>query len=60
VVLPPFSPSLFSLPRLGNGVGGGAAVLLVRVCCLCQQRPPLSTMDVLLTAHGAGGNRGTG
>jgi len=29
VVLPPFSPSLFSLPRLGNGVGGVAAVLLV-------------------------------
>jgi len=60
VVLPPFSPSLFSPPRLGNGVGGAAVVLLVRVCCLCQQRPPLSTMDVLLTAHGAGGNRGTG
>jgi len=31
VVLPPFSPSLFSLPRLGNGVGGAAVVLLVRV-----------------------------
>jgi hypothetical protein len=31
VVLPPFSPSLFSLPRLGNGVGGAVAALLVRV-----------------------------
>jgi hypothetical protein len=29
VVLPPFSPSLFSLPRLDNDVGGAAAVLLV-------------------------------
>jgi hypothetical protein len=31
MVLSSFSPSLFSLPRLGNGVGGAAAVLLVCV-----------------------------
>jgi hypothetical protein len=31
MVLSYFSPSLFSLPRLGNGVGGAAAVLLVCV-----------------------------
>jgi len=31
VVLPPFSPSLFSLPRLDNGIDGAAATLLVRV-----------------------------
>jgi len=31
VVPPPFSPYLFSLPRLGNGVGGAAVALLVRV-----------------------------
>jgi len=60
VVLPPFSPSLFSLPRLGNGVGGAVVVLLVLVCCLYQQRPPLSAVAVLLTAHDAGGNKGTG
>ena len=60
MVLPPFSPSLFSLPRLGNGVGGAAVVLLIRVCCLCQQRPFLSVVAVLLTTHGAGGDRGTG
>ena len=42
VVLSPFSPSLFSLPRLGNGVGGAVAVLLV-----CAEAKASSSSRVL-------------
>ena len=51
---------------LGNQVAAAVMVVLRRfffsVLCssLCQQRPPLSVVAVLLTAHGAGGDRGTG
>jgi len=45
----------------GRGTAAAAAVfLLLGVCCLCQQRPPLSVVAVLLTAHSAGGNWGPG
>ena len=42
MVLSPFSPSSFSLPRLGNGVGGAAAVLLV-----CAEAKASSSSRVL-------------
>ena len=38
----PFSPSSFSLPRLGNGVGGAVAVLLV-----CAEAKASSSSRVL-------------
>jgi hypothetical protein len=44
MVLSYFSPSLFSLPRLGNGVGGAAAVLLV---CVEAQASSSSSSRVL-------------
>jgi hypothetical protein len=44
MVLSSFSPSLFSLPRLGNGVGGAAAVLLV---CVEAQASSSSSSRVL-------------
>jgi len=43
----PFSPSSFSLPRLGNGVGDTAAVLLV-----CAEAKASSSSRVL---HAGGG-----
>jgi len=43
----PFSPSSFSLPRLGNGVGGTAAVLLV-----CAEVKASSSSRVLHTGGG--------
>ena len=43
----PFSPFSFSLPRLGNGAGGAAAVLLV-----CAEAKASSSSRVL---HAGGG-----
>jgi hypothetical protein len=46
----PFSPSSFSLPRLGNGVGGTAAVLLV-----CAEVKASSSSRVLHAGYGCVG-----
>jgi len=52
VVLPPFSPSLFSHPRLGNGIGGVAAVLLV-----CAEAHASSSSSRVLQQGKEGGER---
>ena len=52
VVLPPFSPSLFSLPRLGIGIGGVAAVLLV-----CAEAQASSSCSRVLQQGKEGGER---
>jgi len=52
VVLPSFSPSSFSLPRLGNGIDGAAAVLLV-----CAEVQASSSCSRVLQQGEEGGER---